>query len=1067
MNTRIYNKTGLFYGLSTLIPWTLWLLAGYISHIETINSTPQSWASIIAFLGLMAPVIITLFLTKNNKELVHDLSRRIFNFKGVGSTYIVLSFLLMPFSILLAQAVSLLFGFSINQFQLAKSFSFTSGVFPVWMMLIAAPLLEELAWHSYGTDSLRTRFNLFKTSVLFALFWGIWHVPLSSIKDYYHSNLVETSWIYPLNFLVSLFPFVIIMNWIYYKANRNIVLPIVFHIAAGFFNEIFSTHPMSKVIQTGLLILFVAYIVVNDKTFFFSKEIKTGSSNNKTVWINKHAKLSVVFLFIGLFLVSTSTRLSAQKVTQTISGQVYDDITKECLPYATIVVKGTDPLVGTVSDIDGNFNLENVNVGRQTISITMIGYDTYEIRELLVSSGQIVNLNIGMQQTNAELDEIVVRVNKSTPINSMATVSSRQFTVEETQRYAGGLDDPARLASSFAGVANPSISDNGISVRGNNPDGLLWRIDGVEVPNPNHFANLTIAGGGLMSAISNKMMGNSDFYTGAFPAEYANASSGVFDIKLREGNRNKRQYALEAGILGVGAMAQGPFKKGSDATYIINYRNSTMALLAPLLPDDAGVLRYKDLSFKTNFPAKNSGTFTLWGIGTIDGVNMDAADSTDWESNFDRDNSETSIYMFATAFSHKINLPNNAFLKTAVSYSGSGLEFTEERLDFNLQSHPKSKAQNSTSQISFQSDFTKRFNEKLSNKSGVRYSHLYFDIDVEAPLDEGEFPTQIANEKGNTGFVQFYSQSKINLMQGLVVNAGINAQYLLLNDNISIEPRVGLKYDINNKHSLGLGYGIHSRMEQLPVYFVSANGITPNKDLDFMTSAHYVFSYHAKLADNLHLSIEPYYQQLKNVPISPDGYSSTLNNNNTLFFNDVLVSKGKGRNIGVDFTLEKFLNRGYYYMVTASVFDSKYTAADGVERSTRFNRNYVFNLMAGKEWQISKNNILSANIRLNYLGGNRIEPIDMAASLNQHDVVYGETNGEKAFSQKYDDLPVLSFTLSYRKNKQKYSSVWSLQVLNSNGSEEYSNDFYNLKTNQVDTKYDGLVIPNISYKIEF
>lgn len=1067
MNISIYKKTGLFFGLSTLIPWTLWFLAVYISHVKSYSTAPQSWASVIAFLGLLAPVIVTLFLAKGNKVMLHDLSSRIFSFKGIDSTYIVLTFVLMPVSILLAQAVSLLFGYSMEQFKLAESFSFTSGVFPVWFMLVIAPLLEELAWHSYGTDSLRSRYNLFTTSVLFALFWGVWHFPLSGIKDYYHSNLVEEGWIYSVNFLVSLIPFVIIMNWLYYKANRNIILPVIFHISAGYFNEVFATHPMSKVIQTGLLTLFALCIILNNKTFFFSKEIKPEDRKTKTDSENKNTRFGVAALVLALFLFGTSTGLSAQEITQTINGKVFDDITNESLPFATIVVKDTDPLIGTVSDQDGNFILENVKVGRQTINISMVGYDTYEIKELLVSSGQIINLNIGMQQSNAELDEVVVRVSKSTPINSMATLSSRQFTVEETQRYAGGLDDPARLASSFAGVANPSISDNGISVRGNNPDGLLWRIEGVEVPNPNHFANLTIAGGGLMSAISNQMMGNSDFYTGAFPAEYGNASSGVFDIKLREGNRNQRQYAFEAGILGVGAMAQGPFNKSSDATYIVNYRNSTMALLAPLLPDDAGVLKYQDLSFKTNFPTKNSGTFTLWGIGTIDGVNMDAADSIDWESNFDRDNSETSIYMFATALSHKISLPSDAFLKTSVSYTGSGLEFKEERLDYNLQAHPQSKAENNTSRITVQSDFTKRFSEKHRNKTGVRYSHLSFDVDVEESLAEGEAPTQIARKTGNTGFVQFYSQSKINLMPRLVLNAGINAQYLLLNDNFSIEPRLGLKYTINNNHSLGLAYGIHSRMEQLPVYFVSANGSTPNKNLDFMKSSHYVFSYHAKLTDNLHLYIEPYYQQLNNVPVAPDGHISTLNNNNTLFFNDVLVSEGKGRNIGIDFTLEKFLSRGYYYMLTASVFDSKYTATDGIERNTRFNRNYVFNLMAGKEWHTRKNKIFSANFRINYLGGNRIEPIDMEASMQQRDVVYGETNGDIAFSKRYDDLPVVSFTLSYRKNKPKYSSVWSLQVLNSNGSEEYSNDFYNLKTNKIDTKYDGLVIPNISYKIEF
>jgi membrane protease YdiL (CAAX protease family) len=268
----MYHKTTLFYALSTAIPWLLWLIAGYISHIESRSNLPELSASIIAFIGLLAPVGIALSLAIRNKALLTDFKQRIFNFKGIKSTYIVLTFVLMPLSILLAQGISLLFGYSIEQFQLAKSFSFTSGVFPVWFMLVIAPLLEELAWHSYGTDCLRARFNLFKTSILFALFWGIWHFPLASIKNYYHSNLVEASWLYSLNFFVSLFPFVIIMNWIYYKANRNIILPIIFHITAGYFNEVFSTHPMSKVYQTFLLSAFAIYIIYGDKNFFFNKK---------------------------------------------------------------------------------------------------------------------------------------------------------------------------------------------------------------------------------------------------------------------------------------------------------------------------------------------------------------------------------------------------------------------------------------------------------------------------------------------------------------------------------------------------------------------------------------------------------------------------------------------------------------------------------------------------------------------------------------------------------------------------------------------------------------------------
>jgi len=260
-----------FYVLSIGIPWTLWFLAGYFSRMEPYTSHMEWTTGILSFAGLLAPVIIALMYILPNRQLKEDLLGRIFNFKSMEAQYILVAFFLMLVSILAAQAISLLFGYPADQFELRGSFSFTSALFPVWFILIAAPTLEELAWHSYGTDCLRSRFNLFNASIIFALFWGVWHMPLSTIQGYYHSNLVESGLIYSINFLVSLVPFVLIMNWLYYKTNRNILLPVVFHITAGFFNEIFATHPMSKVIQTVLLLIASAYLVIRDRELFFQR----------------------------------------------------------------------------------------------------------------------------------------------------------------------------------------------------------------------------------------------------------------------------------------------------------------------------------------------------------------------------------------------------------------------------------------------------------------------------------------------------------------------------------------------------------------------------------------------------------------------------------------------------------------------------------------------------------------------------------------------------------------------------------------------------------------------------
>ncbi|MGM0531105.1 MAG: TonB-dependent receptor [Bacteroidota bacterium] len=772
--------------------------------------------------------------------------------------------------------------------------------------------------------------------------------------------------------------------------------------------------------------------------------------------------ISVLFLFFSEIIFS-------QTITQELTGTVKDKVTREPLLFVNVVVQDSDPLKGTTTGMDGTFNLKDVPVGRHNIRVSMVGYEPFLINELLVTSGSQVPMEILLEPVTTELGGVVVKTRKDQPLNSMATLSSRQFTVEETERYAGGLDDPARLATSFAGVAAPSVSSNGISVRGNNPDGLLWQIEGVEVPNPNHFANLTVAGGGLLTALSNQVMANSDFYTGAFPAQYGNASSGVFDIKLRDGNTEASQYAFQAGIIGVDFTAEGPFQKEGKSNYLMNYRNSTMALLEPVLPDNTGILKYQDLAFKTNFQTRKAGKFTFWGIGALDGQEMAAADSADWKMDADRDNSDTRLYMFASALSHQLRLGEKTFLKTTLSATGNGLSHTENRVGVDLEEFPQSNADNNLWRYALQSDLDHHLTRGNSFRAGLKYSQLGYNIQIEQSEGEGEVLQTLSDGDGQTGLIQSYAQSKMNLVPRLTLNFGVNAQMFLLNDQLVVEPRAGMKYQLDASRSVALAYGQHSRIEQLPVYFVEIGGEQPNRNLDFMQSHHYVLAYNWKINDHLRFSAEPYYQHLTNVPVSPDSYVSTLNFGQELFFNEFLTNAGTGSNIGVDLTLERFMKNGIYYLVTASLFDSKYTAGDGIERNTRFNRNYVLNALAGKEWMVGKkdNNLLSANIRLNYLGGNRIEPVDRVASLDRREVVYGETQGNLAFGEQFDDQPVVSFTVSYRINKPQHSSEWSLKVLNVMGTEEFDTDYYNLRSNAIDTQYTGIMVPNLSYKIIF
>jgi membrane protease YdiL (CAAX protease family) len=266
-----YRHPLLFYGLATAIPWAFWFSAAYLSHVEPASHGLTVAASMLGVCGLVAPVGVAAWLIGSSPALRHDALGRLFRFKSVPPRYLVVTCFLMLASILLAQAVSLLFGYGSDQFALSGKTSFSAGIFPGWFLLFLAPCLEELAWHSYGTDCLRNRMSLFSTSLVFGLFWVLWHIPLGFIKGYYHANVAESGMLYTLNFALSLIPFAVLMNWLYYKTRRNILVAVVFHISAGSFNEAFKTHPASKVIQTGLLLVLTAVLLIKEREFFFSR----------------------------------------------------------------------------------------------------------------------------------------------------------------------------------------------------------------------------------------------------------------------------------------------------------------------------------------------------------------------------------------------------------------------------------------------------------------------------------------------------------------------------------------------------------------------------------------------------------------------------------------------------------------------------------------------------------------------------------------------------------------------------------------------------------------------------
>ncbi|WP_291724534.1 TonB-dependent receptor [Bernardetia sp.] len=776
---------------------------------------------------------------------------------------------------------------------------------------------------------------------------------------------------------------------------------------------------------------------------------------------------SICFTLLALLFINHTAK--SQTLTQTISGKITEEATGQSVPFANVIVVDIKPLMGVTTDSAGNFRIENVPIGRHVLQVSYVGYQTRQMEIILTSVNETV-VEMRLKDGGTELEGVVITAQEEhgTPQNAMVLSGGRTLSMEEARRYAGGFDDPARLASAFAGVATSEIDNNGIVVRGNSPKGMLWRVEGIEIPNPNHFADLETFGGGGLTALSSHLIANSDFLLSAFPAEYGNALSGVFDLNIRNGKTDKRTHAFQVSALGVDVASEGAFVKGKEASYIFNYRYSMLGLLAPILPENAGGTNYQDLTFKINIPTKKAGTFSLWGISALDNSGQFAKeDSTEREYKSDFEEAENKQYMGAVGLNHRISLGKKGYLNSTLASSGSGISIKTSVLDQKQILQPESNIKNNLFKHTFSSYANFLVGKRHINRTGIITNLLQYDIELKQRQETTALETLVKTKDQALHF-QAYTQSLIDLTPNFTINIGSHFQYLAITEKFSIEPRLSMEYRLPKKQSLTFGYGLHSRVEPIYIYLIKNRNTSEylNKDLDFTKAHHLTLGYQKMLSSTLRLKVETYYQELFNVPVIENSSFSLLNLNQSWFIDDKFLNEGKGRNYGIDITAEKFLDKGFFYLFTLSLFNSTYQGGDKVWRDTRFNQQFLGNLLVGKEWNVGKNNnnVLGLSVRIAYQGGQRIMPVDFDTSINNQKIIEDES---RAFEEQKPNPFLTHLSLNYQKNKKKHRSIWSLQVLNALGAEEFYGYEYNFRTNTVDKSRQTLVIPNIAYKIEF
>lgn len=758
-------------------------------------------------------------------------------------------------------------------------------------------------------------------------------------------------------------------------------------------------------------------------------------------------------LVLSFFLLS-SLSILAQTPTQTVRGKVFDSETNFPLNAVKISIEVNDgKLYRTLSGMDGTWEIPKVPVGKYELTAAYGFYDS-KAMTIEVSSGRELILQIPLQEKISNQNEVKVVTKKhGEVINEMALLSAQQFSVAETNRYPGSRMDPARMASNFAGVNGADDSRNDIVVRGNSPLGVIYRVEGIDIPNPNHFA---IAGssGGPVSIINNKILGNSDFFMSAFPAEYGNSTSGVFDLKLRNGNNKQHEFTGQFGFLGTEFLAEGPLSKNGKSSFLAMGRYSTLSLFQSLgiQIGTSAIPVYGDGAFKFNWQLKNGGQLSLFAIGGASNIAIKISDKTQYSQEFYGEGDRDQYFgtsMSTTGLNYKKTLNEKTYISTTLAFSqeeqhtnhdylrGRQVDTTLNLITFDTL-YAMMAYKYTIRKVSSYTAVNHKINKQHLIKAGLILDvmNMHFLDSCLSNLDDENSWQVRWNYQGTAALIQPFVQWKWRINENMDFSAGLHAQYFTLSNSLSpLEPRVGWKYRMKGNQSIFAGGGLHSQTQP---YYTYAYHVLPNQPnnpasnmhLGFTKSIHSGIGYEKSFNKGFNIKTEAYYQHLYNVPVSMTPSSFSMINVGSGFsrlFQDSLQNTGTGYNYGLELTVQKYFDKTFFFLFTGSIFDSKYKGSDNIVRNTSYNGNYVVNLLAGKEFKINAKNTIGIGFKVTRAGGKRYGLVDVARTNAAKEILFLDS----AFNDyKFKDYFRMDLKISWRKNAERVTHEIGLDLVN-------------------------------------
>ncbi len=747
----------------------------------------------------------------------------------------------------------------------------------------------------------------------------------------------------------------------------------------------------------------------------------------------------LIAITISVFLFLTN-EINSQSKTGIISGEVRDAVTKQPLPGANILIDGTNQ--GSACDENGYYVIKDVVPGRYSLKVSMIGYLSSVITELNINPNRNQSVNFELNSAAMEMDEVKVTADYfANPDEN--PVSFRTISPEEIRRSPGSAEDIFRVMQSMPGVATAGTKSAQLIVRGGSPEENLTLLDNIEVYNPIHFAR-TGESMGVISIVNPALLQKVDFLTGGFPAKYGVKMSSVFDMTLKEGNKETMNTDANLNIAGFGITMDGPVAENTNMVFSL--RRGYFDLITSLL-DKPVAPNYYDAVGKTSFDLNKDNRISLVGFYYVDQIErtgIEKGETYSW-NRFDyltRDD-----YGAAIGINWRSLISEKAFSLVTASYTSNGwntIQGTELNRDLLGEDIRED-------EFSLKSEFNYQFSPKLNLKLGGQFKVINSHNESWSPADttrEGTIiPASIISYQPDAEFKSmFFLQSSFRIVDPLVISAGLRYDYFSLTNENNFSPRISLSYNLSERTRLNFALG---RYYQSPASYEIAPD-ERNLLLNSSYADHYIAGVEYRLGLDTKAGIEIYHKELSSLIVDPD--SSNL-----------LINTGSGYAQGIEFSLQKKFTDGfvgsasYSYSISkrrdyelASLYDFEYDRPHIL--------NLIFGLEMGAGWQIGA--------KFQYASGHPYTPVTGVTEIdNIFYVIDGENN-----SAHYPDY----HKLDLRIDKQFVFDNWSFSVYLDlwnvyNRDNVVSYSFKTTKDGTITTepRYDFGIMPIIGFTAKF